>query len=238
LHDQLAVIDQALKIDEWNVTTLQEMHPMTLPLLPRYHTNTAALEKPMDKIKFTGKIISVKARIRLIRSFDQVPTHQYQGYTLILDGEVDGMRRDRMKVAIGHKAHEQHQFRIGDSIRGHAIPVPDSETEWADLYRVSTLQLIERARPGDWPPGPDGGIAPPLEQYRAQGHFRLKRETCETECLQCPFGLTQKRDGLTGSTWIQTHDNRSGLSQPMRRLGDGDPRLFDELENLEGLEGV
>ena len=163
---------------------------MTLPLLPRYHTNTAALEKPMDKIKFTGKIISVKARIRLIRSFDQVPTHQYQGYTLILDGEVDGMRRDRMKVAIGPKAHEQHQFRIGDSIRGHAIPVPDSEKEWAEFYRVSTLQLIERTHPGDWPPGPDGGIAPPLEQYREQGHFRLKRETCETECLQCPFGLT------------------------------------------------
>jgi hypothetical protein len=163
---------------------------MTLPHRPRYYTKTAVLERPMDKILFTGRIISVKARIRLIRSFDEIPTHQYQGYTLILDGAVGGVPRSRFKVAIGPKAHEQHQFRIGDSISGHSIPLPDSETEWAEFYKVSGLQLIERRHPGDWPPGPDGGISPPLDQYRAQGHFRLKRETCETECVQCPFGLT------------------------------------------------
>ena len=163
---------------------------MTLPLLPRYHTRTDVLGRRMNKIAFTGTIVSVKARIRLIRSFDQVPTHQYQGYTLILNGEIDGIPCTRFKVAIGPKAHEQHQFRIGDSIRGHAISVPDSETEWAEFYRVSGLQLIERTYPGDWLPGPDGGIAPPLGQYRTQGHFRLKRETCETACVECPFGLT------------------------------------------------
>ena len=163
---------------------------MTLPLLPRYHTKTAVLGRCMNKIAFTGTIVSVKARIRLIRSFDQVPTHLYQGYTLILDGEAGGANRNRFKVAIGPKAHEQHRFRIGDAIRGRAIPVPDAETEWAGFYKVSGLQLIERTRPGDWPPGPDGGISPPLEQYRAQGHFRLKRDVCERACFECPFGLT------------------------------------------------
>lgn len=143
----------------------------------------------MEKIEFTGTVTSVKARIRLIRSFDQIPTHQYQGYTLILDGEVDGVPRNRFKVAIGPKAHEQHQFRIGDSVRGKAISVPDSETEWAEFYKVSGLQLMERMQPYA-PPSPTGGIAPPLEQYRKQGHLRLKRETCETQCVQCPFGLT------------------------------------------------
>ena len=163
---------------------------MTLPLLPRYHTKTAVLGRFMNKIAFTGTIVSVKARIRLIRSFDQVPTHLYQGYTLILDGEAGGANRNRFKVAIGPKAHEQHRFRIGDAIRGRAIPVPDAETEWAGFYKVSGLQLIERTRPGDWPPGPDGGIAPPLQRYRGQGHFRLKRDVCETACFECPFGLT------------------------------------------------
>ena len=91
---------------------------MTPPHLPRYYAKTDVLEKHMDKIHFTGTIVSVKARIRLIRSFDQVPTHQYQGYTLILDGEIDGVPRNTFKVAIGPKAHEQHQFRIGDAIRG------------------------------------------------------------------------------------------------------------------------
>jgi hypothetical protein len=125
LHDQLAVIGQALKIDEWNGTTLQEMHSMTLPLMPMCHTkNCCSRKTPMDEIRFTGKIIGVEARIRLIRSFDQLPTHQYQGYTLILDGELDGMPRDRMKVAIGPKAHEQQQFRIGDAIRASSDPRP------------------------------------------------------------------------------------------------------------------
>jgi hypothetical protein len=144
----------------------------------------------MNKFAFSGMIVSVKARIRLIRLFDQVPTHQYQGYTLILDGEVDGVPRNRFKVAIGPKAHELHQFRIGDTIQGKTISVRDSETEWAEFYKVSGLQLIERTHPGNPPPGPDGGIAPPLAQCRAQGHFRLKREVCETQCVQCPFGLT------------------------------------------------
>lgn len=48
----------------------------------------------------------------------------------------------------------------------------------------------------------------------------------------------QKRDGLTSPIRIQTHDNRCGLIQPMRRLDDGDSIFFDELENLEDLEGV
>src|SRR2546426_11656146 len=110
---------------------------MTLPLLPRYYTRTDVLGRRMNKIAFAGTIVSVKARIRLIRSFDQVPTHQYQGYTLILDGEVDGMPRNRMKVAIGPKAHEQHQFRIGDIVKGVAVPIPEPETEWAEVYKVS-----------------------------------------------------------------------------------------------------
>lgn len=144
----------------------------------------------MNKIQFTGTVVSVKARIRLIRSFDQVPTHQYQGYTLILDGEVYGVSRSRYKVAIGPKAHEQHQFRIGDTARGTAVSVPDSETEWAEFYKVGELQVMERTQPDALPPGPTGGIPPPLEQYRVQGHFRLKGEVCETQCVQCPFGLT------------------------------------------------
>jgi len=68
------------------------------------------------KIAFSGIIIAVEARIRLVRSFDQIPTHQYQGYTLIVDGDMGGEARAQFKVAVGPKAHEQHCFRIGDQI--------------------------------------------------------------------------------------------------------------------------
>lgn len=172
-----------------NGTVSRVPHPVTLLHWLGYHMSDDGLESRMDKIAFTGRIVGVKARIRLIRSFDQIPTHQYQGYTLILDGEVDGLPRIGFRVAIGPKAHEQHGFRIDDRISGTAVPVPDRETEWAEFYKVSGLRLIERTQP-DAPPCPTGGIAPPLEQYRAQGHFRLKRDVCETQCVQCPFGLT------------------------------------------------
>lgn len=144
----------------------------------------------MEKVQFNGKILSVKARIRLLRSFDQIPSHQYQGYTLILDGEIDGQPTSPIKIAIGPKAHEQHQFRIGDRISGVAMPVTDSETEWAEYYKVSALKIEHRAPESTTEAGPEGGIAPSLEKYREHGHFRLHRETCETKCILCPFGLT------------------------------------------------
>jgi len=41
----------------------------------------------MDKLTFTGKIISVQPRIRLIRSFDEI-SHNYLGYALFLNGTI------------------------------------------------------------------------------------------------------------------------------------------------------
>jgi|GEM_PF-3118141 len=42
-----------------------------------------------NKIKFTGTISAVKARIRLLRSFDQTH-HAYLGYTLVMDAIIAG----------------------------------------------------------------------------------------------------------------------------------------------------
>jgi len=141
------------------------------------------------KIAFEGNLLAVKARIRLIRSFDQIPTHQYQGYTLIMEGEAGGQKR-RFKIAVGPKAHEKHRFRIGDRISAMGFPVPDSRKEWADFYKISGLKMIERgATPADEAPHPDGGIAPPLPVYRSNGHRRLERQTWETQCTGCPWGL-------------------------------------------------
>ncbi|MFH1618793.1 MAG: hypothetical protein ABIG11_02715 [bacterium] len=141
------------------------------------------------KTPFEGRVLSVKARIRLIRSFDRISTHQYQGYTLVMQGNVRGVERD-FRIAVGPKAHERHQFRIGDRVSGIGVPVPDPGREWADFYRISGLKLAERGpgRNGE-SPNPDGGIAPPLEVYRANGHRRLDRGTWQAQCFRCPWGL-------------------------------------------------
>jgi len=57
------------------------------------------------------------------------------------------------------------------------------------MNKVSALKLIMRQQTENLSPSPEGGIAPSLELYREQGHFRLHRETCETKCVRCPFGL-------------------------------------------------
>lgn len=71
-----------------------------------------------DKIRLGGEILAVKARIRLIRSFDQV-SHQYQGYTLVIRDDERGV----VRLAIGPAAHAKHRFRIGDRLRAEAVPV-------------------------------------------------------------------------------------------------------------------
>jgi len=141
-----------------------------------------------DTIDFRGEVLAVKARIRLLRSFDQI-SHQYQGYTLVI-GE-RGDPESATRVAVGPAAHAKHQFRIGDVVSGKGEPVADPRTEWAQLYKVSGLKVERRGPEGESrPPDPDGGIAPPLEVYRANGHRRLDARTCASKCVCCPWGLT------------------------------------------------
>ncbi|MBS1983095.1 MAG: hypothetical protein JST16_02890 [Bdellovibrionales bacterium] len=147
----------------------------------------------MDKIAFARKIVAVKARIRLIRSFDQIPTHQYQGYVLVLDTPSESTPETGLglRIAVGTKAHEKYRFRIGDVLSGEGEKIPDLETEWADFYKVSGIEISRRGPESEErAPDPDGGIAPPLERYRVNGHFRLEKKTCEAACARCPWGLT------------------------------------------------
>ena len=141
------------------------------------------------KQEFSGRITAVKARIRLLRSFDQI-SHSYLGYVLVLEGVLDGQPAEDLRIAIGPKAHEKHQFRIGDEVVGMAVPVRDAETEWATHYRASGLRVVARGpAEQDAPPGPNRGIAPPLPDYRARGHRRLDKRTYAAKCQSCPFGL-------------------------------------------------
>jgi len=152
------------------------------------------------KQAFSGSVTAVKARIRLLRSFDQIH-HAYQGYTLVLGGTLDGVRVDELRVGIGPKAHEKHQFRIGDNVTGLAVPVPDVRQEWATHCKVSRLKLGERG-PDEQvvPANPDGGIAPPLPECRAQGHRRLDKRTYSKSCQRCPFGLVMATE-ITIDQW-------------------------------------
>ena len=162
---------------------------------------------PSQKEQFSGKVTAVKARIRLLRFLDQT-SHSYLGYVLVIDGTMDWLPTEGFRVAVGPKAHEKHQFRIGDDLPGAAVPVADEETEWTTPYKVSELRFFGRGpAEQDVPANPDGGIAPPLPEYRERGHRRLDQKNYEENCQHCPFGLVMPTEIIIDQ-WNPTNNRK------------------------------
>ena len=140
----------------------------------------------MDKSLFTGKIVSIQPRIRLIRSFDE-SSHAYLGYAIRLTGELDG-RQSTFSVGVGKAAHVKHQLKVNDTISGECLPVPDTDTEPVEYYKVSKIAVMERGQPGS-STSPWENVPPELETYRDRGCRRLSARTYETKCLSCMWGV-------------------------------------------------
>lgn len=140
----------------------------------------------MTKLAWSGVIQGVQPRIDLGRSFDQ-RFHSYLGYLLVVDGQAGGERRV-FAVRIGTAAQARHGFRAGDHAAGFAHVVEDLAAEVADLYKVSALELRERAPAPVRAPPPWLGIPPTLEVYRARGHRRLDARTYQASCAGCQWG--------------------------------------------------
>lgn len=136
------------------------------------------------KLPFSGIILSVQPRIKLLRSFDEV-SHQYSGYTLRLNGLL-GPDRRIFKVGIGKAAHAKFQFGFCDKISGEGEWVIGEATN-ADIYKTSKLRVLERGQDNQSPP-PWHILAPALEVYRERGHRRLDLTTYEERCSTCVWG--------------------------------------------------
>jgi hypothetical protein len=141
----------------------------------------------MDKSTFTGKIISIQPRIRLLRSFDEA-SHTYLGYAIKLEGELDNSNNTTFSIGIGKAAHAKHQFKVNDVISGECVPVPDSDLESTQYYKVSKLKLITRSTTITNTSSPWELVPPELEVYRERGHRRLAARTYETKCSSCMWG--------------------------------------------------
>jgi len=138
------------------------------------------------RLEWSGIVLSVQPRIRMLRSFDQ-RSRSYLGYLLRLNGTPAEGARD-FSVAIGKGALAKHRLQAGDRISGKGVPVSDPQLETADLYKVSGLAIVERAREAAADPPPFLGVPPALEVYRERGHRRLAAKTYATKCLTCIWG--------------------------------------------------
>ena len=140
----------------------------------------------MEKIAWSGRIVSVQPRIRLMRSFDE-RSHNYQGYVLRLEGTI-GDGPGEFQIAVGKAAQVKHRFRAGMEASGLAVPVPDPRLETAEFYKASGLKVLKDAG-ADLPVGPPfHGEPPDLETYRSRGHRRLDARTYEAKCTTCVWG--------------------------------------------------
>ncbi len=144
------------------------------------------MARSTNNIAWSGRIVSVQPRIRLIRSFDQ-RYHNYLGYVLALDG-VAADQQGEFKVAVGTGTHAKHEFCVGMIVRGQAVPVSDPRLETADYYKASRIEITDV---GDLPqssPPPFFGIPPDFETYRSRGHRRLDPRTFDSKCSSCIWG--------------------------------------------------
>ncbi len=137
----------------------------------------------MEKVIWSGRVVSVQPRIRLMRSFDE-RHHSYQGFVLRVDGTI-GDEPGVFLIAVGKAAHEKHRFRADMEVSGLAAPVPDPRIETAGFYKASGLKVLKDVD-GDPSAGPPFlGVPPDLETYRSRGHRRLDDRTYDAKCLTC-----------------------------------------------------
>jgi hypothetical protein len=139
-----------------------------------------------EKIAWSGRIISVQPRIRLMRSFDE-RSHSYLGYVLGVEGTI-GDDLGEFQIALGKATQAKHRFLAGMEASGQAVPVPDPRRETAGFYKASGLKVLKDAG-GDPPAGPPfNGEPPDLETYRSRGHRRLDTRTYDAKCMTCIWG--------------------------------------------------
>jgi hypothetical protein len=140
-------------------------------------------ETQVPRLAWSGRVVAVQPRIRLMRSFDE-RHHSYQGYVLRIDGRC-GDHTGEFLIAVGKGAHEKHRFCVGMDLSGFSIPVDDPRLEAAGFYKTSGIKICKEAESGTFGTPPFLGVPPGLETYRSRGHRRLDIRTYERKCTTC-----------------------------------------------------
>lgn len=143
-------------------------------------------EVKIEKVPWSGSLVSVQPGIRLLRSFDE-RQHNYLGYVLRIDGNC-GDDKGEFLVAVGKGAHRKCELRRGMALRGLSVPVNDPRMEVSGFYKTSKIEVEGGVEPEPTSAPPFGGVPPDLEVYRERGHRRLDVRTYRSRCSTCIWG--------------------------------------------------
>lgn len=128
-----------------------------------------------QKVAWSGRIVGVQPRIRLLRSFDE-RHHSYQGYALRIDGTY-GDQTGEFLIAVGKGMHQRYRFFAGMQLRGFSILVDNPRLETAGFYKTSGIKIDRGVGDDSFLRPPFRGVPPDLETCRSRGHRRLDAKT-------------------------------------------------------------
>jgi len=100
----------------------------------------------VEKIPWSGRLVSIQPRILLLRSFDQ-RHHSYQGYVLRVNGTWEDQTGEFL-IAVGQGAHEKHRLKAGMELSGQSVPVDAPRMETAGFYKTSGLKVVRDVEGG------------------------------------------------------------------------------------------
>ena len=146
----------------------------------------------IEKIPWSGQLIAIQARIRLLRSFSE-RHHNYQGYVLRIKGICDNETREFL-IAVGKGAHEKNRFCSDMKLSGLSVSVSNPRLETAEYYKTSQIRIKKNSSDLPTQEPPYLGIPPDLNIYRSRGHRRLDPKTYQSKCLRCIWGCKMPVD--------------------------------------------
>lgn len=137
------------------------------------------------KINWQGEILSIQPRTRVWRYIIDNRTHYHLGYNFFIDGESEGVKKNFV-VAISEKQQLKGSYKIEDKIKGTAWTKKYEKREYADYYRVGSLELVDRKNenivmiPPPWTKTP-----PSMSVYEERGARILSKASWKNKCFKC-----------------------------------------------------
>jgi hypothetical protein len=142
----------------------------------------------IEKIKWSGTIISIQPRTNVWRYRIDNRTHSHTGYNLFLDGIADGLP-SQFAVAISEKQQQAIGFRIGDEASGTGWTKKYPQWEYADYYRAGALKRTKpnntAADENNAPPWT--GEPPDMATYEWRGCRVLSKACWKGKCFKCKW---------------------------------------------------
>ncbi|MCL1976193.1 MAG: hypothetical protein FWG61_08545 [Firmicutes bacterium] len=142
----------------------------------------------IEKINWSGTILSIQPRTNVWRYRVDNRTHSHTGYNIFLDGVANSIPL-QYAVAISEKQQQSIAFRIGDEASGTGWTKKYPQWEYADYYRAGALKRIKpNTTPADERNAPPWtGDAPDMATYEWRGCRVLSKACWKGKCFKCKW---------------------------------------------------